>query len=151
MQSLEEWKEWKRLKLRLSHSRPEWRYFSLQFSVWSHPSTSKTHGTTFFSSQVRLAVAGAFHTHFMEPAVSRLEATLAATEIRTPRIPVISNVDAQPHADPDTIKKILARQVRYLNLWSSIRNKKWHANSTNQLKIPRWLPQFYGKQQWRLS
>lgn len=61
--------------------------------------------------QVRLAVAGAFHTSFMEPAVSRLEAALAATEIRTPRIPVISNVDAQPHADPDTIKKILGRQV----------------------------------------
>lgn len=47
----------------------------------------------------------------MEPAVSRLEAALASTEIRTPRIPVISNVDAQPHSDPDTIKKILARQV----------------------------------------
>lgn len=60
---------------------------------------------------MRLAVAGAFHTSFMEPAVTRLEAALAATEIRSPRIPVISNVDAQPHADPDTIKKILARQV----------------------------------------
>ncbi|TKY47205.1 Malonyl-CoA-acyl carrier protein transacylase [Spatholobus suberectus] len=36
---------------------------------------------------VRLAVAGAFHTSFMEPAVSRLEAALATTEIRTPRIP----------------------------------------------------------------
>lgn len=60
---------------------------------------------------VRLAVAGAFHTSFMEPAVSRLEAALAATEIRTPRIPVISNVDAQPHSDPNTIKKILASQV----------------------------------------
>ncbi|KAJ4753873.1 Malonyl CoA-acyl carrier protein transacylase [Rhynchospora pubera] len=60
---------------------------------------------------VRLAVAGAFHTSFMEPAVSRLEAALATTQIRTPRIPVISNVDAQPHSDPDTIKKILARQV----------------------------------------
>ncbi|KAF8397203.1 hypothetical protein HHK36_016110 [Tetracentron sinense] len=60
---------------------------------------------------VRLAVAGAFHTSFMEPAVSKLEAALAATEISTPRIPVISNVDAQPHADPDTIKEILARQV----------------------------------------
>lgn len=63
--------------------------------------------------QVRLAVAGAFHTSFMNPAVSRLEAALAATEIRSPRIPVISNVDAQPHADPETIKKILARQVNY--------------------------------------
>ncbi|XP_027335218.1 uncharacterized protein LOC113849481 [Abrus precatorius] len=68
---------------------------------------------------VRLAVAGAFHTSFMEPAVSRLEAALATTEIRTPRIPVISNVDAQPHADPDTIKKILARQVTSPVQWET--------------------------------
>ncbi|PON77998.1 Polyketide-type polyunsaturated fatty acid synthase [Parasponia andersonii] len=68
---------------------------------------------------VRLAVAGAFHTSFMEPAVSRLEAALAATEIRTPRIPVISNVDAQPHADPETIKKILARQVTSPVQWET--------------------------------
>ncbi|KAJ8458719.1 hypothetical protein OPV22_031645 [Ensete ventricosum] len=69
---------------------------------------------------VRLAVAGAFHTKFMEPAVSRLEAALATTEIRTPRIPVISNVDAQPHSDPDTIKKILARQVTSPVQWEPI-------------------------------
>lgn len=68
---------------------------------------------------VRLAVAGAFHTSFMEPAVSRLEAALAATEIRTPRIPVISNVDAQPHADPNMIKKILARQVTSPVQWET--------------------------------
>ncbi|CAN1180191.1 Malonyl-CoA-acyl carrier protein transacylase, mitochondrial [Linum perenne] len=68
---------------------------------------------------VRLAVAGAFHTSFMEPAVSRLEAALAATEIRTPRIPVISNVDAQPHSDPATIKKILARQVTSPVQWET--------------------------------
>ncbi|KAJ6299223.1 hypothetical protein OIU76_020232 [Salix suchowensis] len=48
---------------------------------------------------MRLAAAGAFHTSLMEPAVSRLEAALAATEIRRPRIPVVSIVDAQPHAD----------------------------------------------------
>ncbi|GMY10508.1 malonyl-coa-acyl carrier protein transacylase, mitochondrial [Fagus crenata] len=68
---------------------------------------------------VRLAVAGAFHTSFMEPAISRLEAALAATVIRTPKIPVISNVDAQPHADPDTIKKILACQVTSPVQWET--------------------------------
>jgi len=47
----------------------------------------------------------------MEPAVSRLEAALVETKIITPKIPVISNVDASPHSDPDTIRKILARQV----------------------------------------
>ncbi|KAL6499845.1 hypothetical protein OROGR_027755 [Orobanche gracilis] len=68
---------------------------------------------------VRLAVAGAFHTGFMEPAVSRLEAALASTVIRTPRISVISNVDAEPHADPATIKKILARQVTSPVQWET--------------------------------
>ncbi|KDO67031.1 hypothetical protein CISIN_1g017236mg [Citrus sinensis] len=68
---------------------------------------------------VRLAVAGAFHTGFMEPAVSRLEAALAATQINTPRMPVISNVDAQPHADPEVIKKILAQQVTSPVQWET--------------------------------
>jgi [acyl-carrier-protein] S-malonyltransferase len=60
---------------------------------------------------VKLAVAGAFHTDFMQPAVEQLRGALASTNITTPRIPVISNVDAQPHSDPDTIRDILARQV----------------------------------------
>lgn len=68
---------------------------------------------------VRLAVAGAFHTKAMNPALSQLESALAATPIRTPRIPVISNVDAQPHADPETIKKILARQVTSPVQWET--------------------------------
>lgn len=61
---------------------------------------------------VRLAVAGAFHTKYMEPAVAQLKEALAATEIVTPRIPVISNVDAKPHSDPQVIRDILSRQVR---------------------------------------
>ena len=61
---------------------------------------------------MRLAVAGAFHTRFMAPAVDQLQAALAATPMQTPRIPVVSNVDAQPHSDPETIKQILAKQVR---------------------------------------
>ncbi|KAF0927126.1 hypothetical protein E2562_029989 [Oryza meyeriana var. granulata] len=31
----------------------------------------------------------------------RLESALAEKEIKTPRIPVISSVDASPHSDPD--------------------------------------------------
>ncbi|OEL18254.1 hypothetical protein BAE44_0020727 [Dichanthelium oligosanthes] len=71
------------------------------------------------NEEVRLAVAGAFHTSFMQPAVSRLESALATTEIRTSRIPVISNVDAQPHSDPDTIKQILALQVTSHVQWET--------------------------------
>ncbi|KAG6542450.1 hypothetical protein Mapa_016140 [Marchantia paleacea] len=68
---------------------------------------------------VRLAVAGAFHTRFMSPAVSKLESALAETEIRTPRIPVISNVDGEPHSDATVIKQILAKQVTSPVLWEN--------------------------------
>ena len=60
---------------------------------------------------VPLAVAGAFHTDFMQPAVSKLEEVLATVTINKPRIPVISNVDAMPHSDPAIIKSILTKQV----------------------------------------
>jgi [acyl-carrier-protein] S-malonyltransferase len=68
---------------------------------------------------VKLAVAGAFHTDFMAPAVSALEEVLAGVKISKPRIPVISNVDAKPHSDPDTIKKLLATQVTSPVLWEN--------------------------------
>jgi len=68
---------------------------------------------------VKLAVAGAFHTDFMAPAVSSLEDVLKEVEIKMPRIPVISNVDAKPHSDPETIKKLLATQVTSPVLWEN--------------------------------
>lgn len=66
---------------------------------------------------VKLAVAGAFHTEFMAPAVDSLKEVLEGVEIKKPRIPVISNVDAKPHSDPDTIKGLLAKQVTAPVLW----------------------------------
>ena len=67
---------------------------------------------------VPLEVAGAFHTALMAPAVERLSAALAATTLRPPRIPVVSNVDARPHADPAEIRGLLARQVVGVVEWS---------------------------------
>mmetsp|Transcript_10860 Transcript_10860/g.30033 ORF Transcript_10860/g.30033 Transcript_10860/m.30033 type:complete len:96 (-) Transcript_10860:28-315(-) len=55
----------------------------------------------------------------MSPAVSSLEEVLAGVEIKKPRIPVISNVDAKAHSDPDTIKKLLATQVTSPVLWEN--------------------------------
>jgi [acyl-carrier-protein] S-malonyltransferase len=60
---------------------------------------------------VPLAVAGAFHTEVMSPAVERLTAALAAVDLRKPAIPVVSNVDARPHDDPEEIRRLLIRQV----------------------------------------
>lgn len=55
----------------------------------------------------------------MAPAVSALEEVLDGIELQKPRIPVISNVDAKPHSDPATIKKLLATQVTSPVLWEN--------------------------------
>jgi [acyl-carrier-protein] S-malonyltransferase len=60
---------------------------------------------------VKLAVAGAFHTDFMKPAVERLQAVLDTIEVKEPRIPVVSNVDGKAHKSPAVIKEILLQQV----------------------------------------
>lgn len=60
---------------------------------------------------VPLAVAGAFHTNIMKPADDRLAQALAPVNVTTPRIPVVSNVDAKSHTDPAEIKGILVKQV----------------------------------------
>ncbi|WP_297029858.1 ACP S-malonyltransferase [Thermogutta sp.] len=66
---------------------------------------------------VPLAVAGAFHTPIMRPADERLAEALERVTLRRPRIPVISNVDARPHEDPEEIRALLIRQVVQPVLW----------------------------------
>jgi len=60
---------------------------------------------------IPLSVAGAFHTSIMAPAAERLGAALAGVKLKKPRIPVISNVDAQAHDDPEEIRKLLLTQL----------------------------------------
>ena len=69
---------------------------------------------------VKLAVAGAFHTDFMAPAVKTLEEVLKEVTVSKPRIPVISNVDAKAHSDPEVIKSILTKQVTAPVQWETI-------------------------------
>jgi [acyl-carrier-protein] S-malonyltransferase len=73
----------------------------------------------------RLPVRGALHTELMEPAKEHLAQVLAAAEIRTPRIPVWSNVDAQPHTSPDEIRSLLMHQV--------LQRVHWHEMLRNLL------------------
>ena len=60
---------------------------------------------------VPLPVAGAFHTELMRPADEALAEVLAGIELRSPEIPVVSNVDARPHSAPEEIRELLVRQV----------------------------------------
>jgi [acyl-carrier-protein] S-malonyltransferase len=66
---------------------------------------------------IPLAVAGAFHTSLMKPADQALAAALSEVTIQAPRVPVWSNVDAQPHTDPAEIRQLLIRQVLQPVLW----------------------------------
>jgi [acyl-carrier-protein] S-malonyltransferase len=66
---------------------------------------------------VMLAVAGAFHTPLMQPADEKLAKALEAIELKSPRMPVWSNVDAKPHSDPADFRRLLVQQVLQPVLW----------------------------------
>jgi [acyl-carrier-protein] S-malonyltransferase len=60
---------------------------------------------------VRLAVAGAFHTSLMQPAAAAMAEAFATTKFGPARIPVWSNVTAQPHPGPLETGDLLRRQI----------------------------------------
>jgi [acyl-carrier-protein] S-malonyltransferase len=60
---------------------------------------------------VRLAVAGAFHTPLMKPADEAMAEVFATVPLASPRVPVWSNVTAQPHGTPDEMRALLRRQI----------------------------------------
>ena len=68
---------------------------------------------------VPLAVAGAFHTQIMHSAGMVLSEVLNSIDLKTPNIPVISNVDAMPHSTIDEIRAILVKQVVQPVLWET--------------------------------
>ena len=65
-----------------------------------------------------LNVAGAFHSRLMEPAYQRLSVELAQTPMKTPRFPVICNVDAIAVTEAERIRETLAEQVTGSVRWT---------------------------------
>ena len=68
---------------------------------------------------VRLAVAGAFHSPLMEPAVAPLTEAIGATRFSAPRFPVASNVTGEISDDPETLRILLSRHVVSSVRWGS--------------------------------
>jgi len=66
---------------------------------------------------VVLPVAGAFHSPLMASAAEGLAVVLVESAIEQPSIPVLRNVDAEYHADPDSIRDALGRQLTEPVLW----------------------------------
>lgn len=65
----------------------------------------------------RLIVAGGFHSECMRPAAERLQLALAETDLRDPKIPVLSNVTAEPVRTIAEVKDTLGAQVCAPVLW----------------------------------
>ena len=64
-----------------------------------------------------LPVVGAYHSPLMASAQPKLHAELASVTINGPRMPVISNVSAQPHGSPEEIRSGLVQQVTNSVRW----------------------------------
>ena len=58
-----------------------------------------------------IKVAGAFHSPLMQPAADRMAGELERVAFQSPAVPVYSNVTAQPHGDPSSIKRLLVDQI----------------------------------------
>lgn len=80
-----------------------------------------------------LPVSAPFHCSLMKPAQERLAADLANLEFKSPRIPVICNVDAAAVSDADAARSALVRQVTGSVKWSE--SMQWLAGQGAQTFI----------------
>jgi [acyl-carrier-protein] S-malonyltransferase len=60
---------------------------------------------------VPLQVSAPFHCALMQPAADKLAAELARVRFRDPRVPVVTNVEAQPNTEAARLPELLERQV----------------------------------------
>ena len=65
-----------------------------------------------------LKVGGAFHSPCMEPARAELAEAIKSTAFNAPCCPVVQNVDATPHSDPEEIKANLIAQLTAPVRWT---------------------------------
>ena len=66
---------------------------------------------------IPLSVSGAFHSSLMASAASKFSASLKDIVINPSLMPVLSNVTAKPHTDPEEIRTDLARQITNSVQW----------------------------------
>ena len=67
---------------------------------------------------LKLAVSGAFHSPFMEPARAQLAQAIEQTEFMKPLCPVYQNVTAKAETDPQVIKTNLVAQLSSSVRWT---------------------------------
>ena len=65
-----------------------------------------------------LPVSAPFHTPLMQPAALVMAEAFQSVALKDADIPVISNVDAQPHRKAEEIRRLLIRQVSEPVMWA---------------------------------
>jgi [acyl-carrier-protein] S-malonyltransferase len=73
-----------------------------------------------------LAVSAPFHSPLMRPARLGMAELLAETELRDPRVPVVTNVDATPVSTAEAVRDALVRQIDSPVRW--VESVEWMAN-----------------------
>ncbi len=85
---------------------------------------AKDHG---IKKAVILPVSAPFHCSMMSPAAIEMEEALADVAIRTPIVPVVTNIAAVPTINPQTIRRQLVEQVTGRVHWRQ--SIAWMANN----------------------
>lgn len=74
-----------------------------------------------------LPVSAPFHSSLMKPAAEKLKEKLAATALRSPKIPVVNNIEVKVETDPDQIRFALYQQafgpVRWVECIRAVRQR----------------------------
>ena len=69
---------------------------------------------------IPLPVSAAFHSSLMKEAAKDFTVLLEKCRFEAPKFPVVMNVDAQYHQDPQEIKELMKRQIESPVLWQEI-------------------------------
>lgn len=84
---------------------------------------------------IKLAVSGAFHSPFMEPARAELAKAIEETSFSAPICPVYQNVTASAETDPAAIKKNLVAQLTSSVRWTQTVQNMIAAGATEFVEV----------------
>jgi [acyl-carrier-protein] S-malonyltransferase len=84
---------------------------------------------------IPLEVAGAYHSELMRPAQEKYKTIIENIEVKTPTVPVVANVNAQPISDPVQIKKLLTDQITMPVLWHPSTERMYREGVRNFAEI----------------
>jgi [acyl-carrier-protein] S-malonyltransferase len=84
---------------------------------------------------IPLKVSAPFHCALMQPAAERLAAALREIEVGPMTAPVVTNVEAEPNADPSRVADLLVRQVTSRVRWEASVRKAMHMGMERAVEV----------------